>query len=89
MDLEYEYFTRDSVEVQNPNLKQDNQKVEQLVYCNCGKRYRVWVNGSGAVADSVMQGIFCPHCGTDAINFWMLSGHSAGCFNASIMKKGN
>ena len=84
MELIYEYFYRDSPKVKNPNLDIRHPQVEQLVRCKCFKSYRVFVNGDHPISDTKMLGIVCPHCGTPASEFISLSGHSAGCFNATI-----
>ena len=72
--------------VDNPNLIKDDEIREQLIYCQCFAQYRVLVNGNTPIADTTMEGVKCPICGTDAKNYLSISGHSAGIFNASVRK---
>ena len=71
--------------IENPLLDESQPKVEQLVSCQCGADYRVLVNGKSPIADTKMQNIHCPNCHTDACNYLILSGHSSGRLNASIV----
>jgi hypothetical protein len=84
LKLEYKIISANAPEVENPNLNKSLPLVEQLVSCKCFAKYRVWVNGSRPIADTKMLDIICPRCGTPASEFASLSGHSAGCFNASL-----
>lgn len=86
MELAYKFFTENSPEVKNPKLDRSSPHVEQRVSCVCFKSYRVYVNGNTPISDTIMDGVFCPHCGTDAKNCYSVSGHSAGCFNMSFIK---
>ena len=84
LKLEYEMISANAPEADNPNLDKALPLVEQLVSCKCFAKYRVWVNGSHPIADTKMLGVICPRCGAPASEYTSLSGHSAGCFNASV-----
>ena len=87
MNLTYRFFCKNTPEIINPNLDKEKPHVEQLVSCNCMKSYRVFVNGNTPISDIEMEGVFCPNCGAPAKDCWMVSGHSAGIFNASMMRQ--
>ena len=86
MELSYKFFAANAPIVENPNLNKELSFVEQLVSCSCSRNYRVFVNGEHPISDTKMDGVFCPNCGTAAEDFVRLSGHSAGCFNATISR---
>ena len=72
--------------VENPGLVDCRPKREQLVVCECGEQYRVWVNGEVPIADLEMAGVVCPVCGLAASEAVMVCGHSGGTFNAWSMR---
>jgi hypothetical protein len=80
----YQFFSMNAPEVENPNLDKNRPYVEQLISCKCFAQYRVFVNGKSPTPDIKMDGVFCPHCGAPASDFKSISGHSGGCFNATI-----
>lgn len=70
----------------NPCFDENEPICEQLILCRCGAQYRVLVNGNPPIADAFMKelDICCGNCGLHASEAVMVSGHSAGVFNASI-----
>ncbi len=86
MSKAHAFVTANAPEVANPHFDAQKPHVEQLVTCLCFKQYRVFVNGDLPISDTKMSGVFCPHCGAAACDSVKVSGHSAGCFNASMIK---
>lgn len=86
MELTYRYFCVDSPEIENPQLDKNKPQREQLIVCKCGGKYRIFVNGITPISDTTMLGVSCPHCGVNASEFVSISGHSAGCFNATVSR---
>ena len=84
MNLEYKYFCSRAPETLNPFLDKTKENREELINCSCGNDYRVFANGNIPIPDITLLGVVCPHCGAGASSAWMISGHSAGCFNASV-----
>jgi len=70
----------------NPHLETGGDICEQLIFCPCLEHYLVYVNGKIPISDTIMVDIFCPHCEQPAANFLVISGHSAGIFNASVSR---
>jgi len=74
----------------NPHVstiwKENRVICEQLIVCKCFAKYLVYVNGEVPISDTIMVDVFCPHCGRPASDFASISGHSAGCFNATVTR---
>ena len=76
----FEYFSGPLID--NDLLDESKPYREICVHCVCGKNYRTYVNGDVPIP-SVPENVFCPFCELSATNFWMVSGHSGGHFNAA------
>lgn len=84
----YQYYCAKAPLVDNPLLDEAKEHREVLVNCGCGKEYRLNVNGVIPIPDAPWDEmeVQCPHCSLPIGQVTMMSGHSAGCFNASWLR---
>lgn len=82
----YEFFCIDAPLLDNPLLDDEKEAREVLAACVCGQEYRLIVNGLTPIPDAPWDEmeVQCPGCARSPGQAYMISGHSGGCFNASI-----
>lgn len=71
--------------VENNLLDKTKPYREVCIHCICEGNYRIYVNGEDVIPP-IPENVFCPFCYRPATDFWMVSGHSGGYFNASYFR---
>ena len=80
----YQFVIRDAPLVENGVSQDDDDSHEVLVLCQCKKQYRLFLRGDAPIPSVDDAKASCPHCNRGVQEWLMLSGHSAGIFNASL-----
>ena len=81
----YEWYCERFPLYGNTLLDPDMPNAEVLVTCQCGAQYRLVVNGEGPIPKGALSlPIYCHNCARHISEAVIISGHSAGVFNAML-----
>lgn len=88
MWMDYVGVERNTPLRKNPMLDLSKKSREVLVNCECGKQYRLFVNGDNPLPGLTKENapVYCSCCGRHCSEFRTISGHSCGTFNVTITK---